>query len=316
MLVTGASGFVGSALVSRLVARGDSVTACVRVRPAEPTPGADYLLVNDRIEAPGLAAALARTDVVIHLVARTHSADLDDPDAIGVYRRINVELTDSLARKCIASPVRRFVFLSSIKVHGERSGPQGLVESAPLQPEDAYGTSKLEAERALEARLRGSSVGYTIVRPPLVYGPGVKANFLRMIRAIDRGIPLPLASVRNLRSIIGISNLTDFIVTSMEHPSAHGEAFLVSDRERLSTPELLRAIGDVLDRPARLFPAPTPLLAALATLVGGKGVYRRLTGTLVADSGKAHRLLGWEAPISLAEGLRATVVAYRRTACD
>jgi nucleoside-diphosphate-sugar epimerase len=314
VLVTGASGFVGSALVARLVARGDVVTACVRALPSVQVPGARYLIVDDRIDAPGLAGKLEETDVVMHLVARTHSADLDDPAALGLYRRINVELTERLARRCPGTGVRRFVFLSSVKVHGERSTEQGFAEDDVPMPEDAYGQTKLEAERILAQVTAGSTVSHTIVRPPLVYGPGVKANFRRMIAAIDRGVPLPLAAVRNARSVVGLANLCDFLVTAMEHPAACGQAFLVADRERPSTPELLREIGTALGRPARLFPVPSQVLAAVASLLSRQGELRRLAGTLVVDTGKARRLLGWEAPVSLAEGLRATVDAYRGAA--
>jgi nucleoside-diphosphate-sugar epimerase len=298
----------------RLVARGDRVTACVRTVPAAPVQGVRYLTVDDRLEAPGLSDALAQSDVVVHLVARTHSADLADPTALDLYRRINVDMTRALTRKCLQAGVRRFVFLSSVKVHGERSDLRGFREDDVPRPEDVYGQTKLEAEQALARETSGTTLAYTIVRPPLVYGPGVKANFLRMIRAIDRGLPLPLASIRNARSLVGLPNLCDFIVTAMEHPAACGETFLVSDRERPSTPQLLEAIGTALGRPVRLMPVPAAVLAAVARLLGRQGELQRLTGTLVVDTTKAERLLGWRAPFSLDEQLREAVDDYRRGA--
>jgi nucleoside-diphosphate-sugar epimerase len=298
----------------RLVARGDRVTACVRTVPAAPVQGVRYLTVDDRLEAPGLSDALAQSDVVVHLVARTHSADLADPTALDLYRRINVDMTRALTRKCLQAGVRRFVFLSSVKVHGERSDLRGFREDDVPRPEDVYGQTKLEAEQALARETSGTTLAYTIVRPPLVYGPGVKANFLRMIRAIDRGLPLPLASIRNARSLVGLPNLCDFIITAMEHPAACGETFLVSDRERPSTPQLLEAIGTALGRPVRLMPVPAAVLAAVARLLGRQGELQRLTGTLVVDTTKAERLLGWRAPFSLDEQLREAVDDYRRGA--
>lgn len=312
VLLTGGSGFVGGALTKRLMARGDQVTACVRTMPVAPVQGARYLTVDDRLDAPGLPAALAESDVVVHLVARTHSADLADPAALGLYRTINVDMTRALARKSLQAGVRRFVFLSSVKVHGERSGAQGFREDDVPRPEDVYGQTKLEAERALAQETSGTALTHTIVRPPLVYGPGVKANFLRMIRAIDRGLPLPLASVRNARSLVGLGNLCDFIVTAMQHPAAGGEAFLVSDRERPSTPQLLRAIGAALGRPARLLPVPPAMLAAAARILGRRGELQRLTGTLVVDTTKAARVLGWQAPYTLEQQLREAIDDYRR----
>lgn len=311
VFLTGGSGFVGSALTKRLVARGDQVTACVRTIPAAPVSGARYLTVDDRLEAPGLPEALARSDIVVHLVARTHSADLADPAALELYRRINVDMTRALARKCLEAGVRRFVFLSSVKVHGERSDARGFREDDVPRPEDVYGHTKLEAEQALAHETSGTTLAHTIVRPPLIYGPGVKANFLRMMRAIDRGLPLPLASVRNARSLVGLGNLCDFIVNAMEHPAARGETFLVSDRERPSTPMLLRAIGTALGRPARLVPVPLAVLAAVARLLGRQGELQRLTGTLVVDTTKAARVLGWRAPFSLDEQLREAIDDYR-----
>jgi nucleoside-diphosphate-sugar epimerase len=312
VLVTGAGGFVGAALVREFARRGDTVTGCVRRIPAARVHGVEYLEVDDALEAPGLEAALGRSDAVVHLVARTHSADPDDPRAAELYRRINVQLTDALAERSLRAGVRRFVFLSSVKVNGEETHGRAFREDDPPRPEDIYGLTKLEAERALVARAAGTGLGLTIVRPPLVYGPGVKANFRRLIGLVARGVPLPLASVRNARSLVGLDNLCDLVAVAISHPAAVGETFLAADAAAVSTPALLRAIGAALGRPARLLPVPVGLLKVAASAAGRQGEFRRLIGSLEVDAGKASERLGWRPPRSFEEGLAATVETWRR----
>jgi nucleoside-diphosphate-sugar epimerase len=220
------------------------------------------------------------------------------------YRRVNVAGTSAFARQAAAAGVKRFVFLSSVKVNGE-SGR--YTEADPPAPEDAYGISKHEAEAALRAIAKDTGMDVVIIRPPLVYGPGVRANFLALMRAVSRGIPLPLGAVNNRRSLVALGNLVDFIVTCIEHPAAANETFLLSDGEDLSTTDLIRRLAAAMGRPARLLPVPESVLIAGAALLGRRDIARRLLGTLQVDTSKAGQLLGWVPPITVDEGLRLAV---------
>jgi nucleoside-diphosphate-sugar epimerase len=211
-----------------------------------------------------------------------------------------------LARQAAAAGVKRFVFLSSVKVNGE-SGR--YTEADPPAPEDAYGISKHEAEAALRAIAQDTGMDVVIIRPPLVYGPGVRANFLALMRAVSRGIPLPLGAVNNRRSLVALSNLVDFIITCIEHPAAANETFLLSDGEDLSTTDLIRRLAGAMGRPARLLPVPESVLIAGAALLGRRDIAQRLLGTLRVDTSKARQLLGWVPPITVDEGLRLAVAA-------
>jgi nucleoside-diphosphate-sugar epimerase len=262
------------------------------------------------IEVPDIAGEFDRralvedSDAVVHLAALAHRA-VDESD----LRRVNVDATMRLA-EAAAGRVRRFVFLSSVKVHGEDSGAGAFGESDTPRPEDAYGKCKLEAERLLTEISARSGMELVVLRPPLVYGPRVKANFLRLLRWVNSGLPLPLAGIRNRRSLIYLGNLVDAIALCVEHPAARGP-FLVSDEEIVSTPELVSRVARSLGRPARLFPAPSALLRLAGTLLGRSDQMQRLTGNLVLDVSRARRLIGWRPPLALDQGLAETALWFQ-----
>jgi nucleoside-diphosphate-sugar epimerase len=307
ILVTGASGFIGTALSRALVARGHSVRAVVRGAgaPSADTPGLHRVTVVDIAGEIDRRALLEGIDVVVHLAAIAHRAVADVPE----IRRVNVEATARLADAASGS-VRRFVFLSSVKVHGEDSGDVTYTEMAPTRPEDAYGRSKLEAELVLADLAARGGMELALLRPPLVYGPGVKANFLRLLRWIDSGLPLPFAGVSNRRSLVYLGNLVDAVVRCVEHPRALGP-FLVSDAETVSTAQLVSHAARALERPARLFRVPLGVLRLAGVITGRGEELRRLTGNLVIDASKARGVLAWRPPYSLDEGLAETARWFR-----
>jgi UDP-N-acetyl-alpha-D-quinovosamine dehydrogenase len=294
VLVTGAAGFVGRALVPWLEASGCTVRMATRAETGDIGPDTDW------------RPLLADTDAVVHLAARVHVMRDRAADPEREFDRVNHRATATLAAQAAATGVRRFVFLSSIKVHGDASDHPLSASDAPA-PDDAYGRSKLAAERALTAI--GGSMTVVVLRPPLVYGPGVKGNFRAMLRAIERGWPLPLGAVANRRSLIYVDNLADAIRAALDAPPG---TYLPSDREDVSTPDLLRRTAAALGRPARLFPVPPGLLLGLAAAAGKAAAADRLTGSLTVDGA----LPGWQPPVSMAEGLRATADWFRAAATD
>jgi nucleoside-diphosphate-sugar epimerase len=307
ILVTGATGFVGSALTARLAAdRQFYVRTAARGGGAARTGGTATAAVGDIGPTTDWREAVAGADVVIHLAGRAHVMREEVADPLTEYRRVNVDGSLGLARAFAAAGGRRFVYVSSVKVNGETGV---FSETDPPRPEDPYGVSKLEAERVLAEWSAEAGTELVIIRPPLVYGPGARANFALLVRAVARGLPLPLGGIANARSLVGLDNLVDFIVTCATHSGAAGETFMVSDGEDVSTPDLVTRIGRALGRRARLFTVPQPLLLAAATAVGRKGMAQRLTQSLRVDSRKATRMLHWRPPLTLDEGLRRAVTA-------
>ena len=308
LLVTGATGFVGSALIQRLLVHESHVIRAAVRRPLVCLPAAvDTVQVADLGPDTDWASGLAGVNVVIHTAARVHVMNDAAAESLSEYRRVNVQGTLKLAQQAAAAGARRFIFISSIMVNGEAT-PLGVPYRADDRPApvDAYGISKREAEDALRQLASETGMEVVVIRPPLVYGPGVKANFLSMMRWLRRGVPLPLGAIHNKRSLVALDNLVDLIVTCIGHPAAGNQTFLAGDGEDLSTTELLTRTGAALGKPARLFLVPPLVLTTAASLVG-KGEYaRRLCGSLQVDISKNRELLGWVPPISVDEGLRAT----------
>jgi UDP-glucose 4-epimerase len=232
-------------------------------------------------------------------------------DPLAEYRRVNVDGTMNLARRAIAAGVRRFVFMSSIKVNGEGTAyPEFYSADSIPAPKDPYGICKYEAEQGLRDLASKSGMEVVIIRPVLVYGPGVRANFLSMMRWLDMGIPLPLGSIHNKRSLVALDNLIDLILASLRHPAAANQTFLVSDGEDLSTTNLLRRLGLALGKPAHLLAVPPGMVVAAATLIGKRDMATRLCGSLQVDISKLRNVLGWTPPVSVDEGLRKVAQAY------
>jgi nucleoside-diphosphate-sugar epimerase len=257
---------------------------------------------------------LAGGRAVLHLGARVHVIHDAAVDTLGAFHRVNVEATRRLALEACKAGIRRFVFVSSIGVNGNQTRGRAFTESDRPEPHGPYAQSKLEAEMALSEVARTSQLELVTLRPPLVYGPGVKANFLRLLRWVDRGVPLPFASVRNRRSLVYVGNLCSAIVSCLDHADAAGRTFLVADGVPVSTPELVRAIGNALARPTRLVACPPGALRLGAALLGRRDDADRLLGDLVVDASAITRRLGWTPPYSLDEGLAATAAWYRSLA--
>lgn len=312
ILVTGASGFVGSALCRTLVAQGGlAVRGAVR-RPGLPMPAnVSTFTVGELDTSTDWAAALAGVEVLVHAAARVHVMHETASDSLAAFRRVNVDGTLHLARQAAAAGVRRFVFISSIKVNGEASQPgRPLCADDVPAPSDAYGISKHEAEQGLFQLAATTGMEVVVVRPVLVYGPGVKANFHTMMRWVAKGLPLPFGAVNNRRSLVSLGNLVDLIITCMKHPQAVGQVFIASDGDDVSLPRLLRGLGREMGRPARLLPMPPALLQLAAGLLGRRDLAQRLLGSLEVDISKNRQVLGWVPPFTLDQGLRTTAHSF------
>lgn len=305
-LITGATGFVGTALVRRLAASGAQVRIALRQPPSARHTDADVATVGDIGPATDWLSALRDVDAVVHLAARAHVVDERAPDAYALYREVNALAVLRLAQAAAAARVRRFVFMSSARVHGSRSTGAPFREASPLAADDPYGRSKAEAERGLAEIASRTGLEVVILRPPLVYGPGARGNFARLAGLVGRGVPLPLASVRNRRSLVFLDNLVDAAVRCLIDPAAAGQTFLVSDGEDVSTAELIRRMGRAMHRPARLVPFPPSLLRLAGTLLGRSADVGRLLDDFVVDSSHLRATLGWTPPFGLDEGLSRT----------
>ncbi len=304
VLVTGASGFLGQALMHQLIANGCAVTAVSRSQPATHTQG--WICLTHYEDAHTL---LQGHTCVVHLAARVHVMHDTSTDSLAEFRAANVDVTLNLARQAAAAGVQRFVFISSVKVNGESTAPGNpFTENDTPNPQDAYGQSKYEAEQGLRQIAAETGMELVIIRPPLVYGPGVKANFSALMCAVQRGWPLPLGAItHNRRSLVGLGNLLDLIVTSIVHPLAGNQTFLVSDGHDLSTADLVRGLARAAGVSARLWPVPLGFLRIGASLLGKRAAVQRLCGDLQVDISKARHMLDWTPPLSIEESLRRTV---------
>ena len=313
VLVTGATGFIGRALVAHLNSLGWAVTAGVRTLPAscQRVPGVDYEEVGEIGPDTQWRSALRAVTHVVHAAARVH---VMRNESVVDFVRVNEQGTARLAQEAASHDVRRLLLLSSIKVNGETTRERPFRADDVPAPGDAYARSKLAAEQALWRACAGSALDGVVVRLPLVLGYGAKANVARLVRLVARGVPLPLASVKNWRSLLSLGNLCDFVTLALVHPRSSGRVWLVSDGEDLSTPELVRRIAAALGRPARLAPCPVALLRGLGRVTGRYAEVTRLTGSLQVDIEPARRELGWDPPRDLADGLAATVESYAAAA--
>lgn len=304
VLLTGATGFVGRRL-SHQLDRLDRVSLVCAVRRTGSAVCGNEFVVGGLNASTDWAASLRGQDVVIHAAARAHVMRDETEDPLVEYRKVNVDGTLNLARQAAEAGIRRFIFVSSIKVNGEQTSEgRPFTEESPPAPGDAYGISKMEAEQALQALAEETGMEVVIIRPPLVYGAGVKGNFAAMIKLLQKGIPLPFGAIHNKRSLVALDNLVDLIITCMDHSKAGNQVFPAGDGDDLSTTELLREIGKAMGKPVRLIPVPAGVLMFGAALLGKKAVAQRVLGSLQVDISKARNLLGWEPPLSVEEGLR------------
>lgn len=311
ILVTGATGFIGSALCSKLSELDINLIRAVRTGNSS-----NRIVVIGGIDGgTDWSEALQGVDTVIHCAARAHVMPDTATDPLQEFRKVNTEASLNLGRQAANRGVKRFIFLSSIKVNGEetRLGQPFTAEQAAA-PVDPYGISKWEAEKALHELSRSSAMEIVIIRPPLVYGPGVKGNFRSMMNWLIKGLPLPLASIKNQRSLVAVDNLIDLIITCISHPAAANQTFLISDGEDVSTPELLHRTASAIGRPARLFSVPICILQFVANMIGKQSTYLKLCTSLQVDIVKTREILGWTPPVKIDQALRNTVKTFLETA--
>jgi nucleoside-diphosphate-sugar epimerase len=300
-LVTGATGFVGAEVVRQLRAAGTPVRLAVRTA----TGDAEEVVVGDIGPDTDWATAVAGVDCVIHCAARVHQMDDRAADPLAAFRAVNRDGTAALARQAAAAGTRRLVFLSSVKVNGETTHGRGPFAASDMPaPQDPYGVSKWEAEQVLHAIAADTGLEIVVIRPPLVYGPGVRANFARMVSWVARGRPLPFGLCHNRRSLVSVTNLASLAITAAEHPAAAGATLFASDGDDVSVRELLVRIGGAYGRPARLLPVPPALLRLAGSLTGQRAAIDRLCDPLCVDGEGARRLLDWQPPVTMAATLR------------
>lgn len=313
ILVSGATGFVGSSLIARLSLANVAVRAAVRTEGRCLRDAVDTVRVGDLGSNTDWLIALNGVSVVVHTAARVHVMADNVADPLGEFRQTNVAGTLSFAQQAAGMGVKRFVFLSSIKVNGEQTafGQRYTPDDSPM-PSDPYGISKCEAEEGLRRIAVATGMAVVIIRPVLVYGPGVKGNFLSMMRWLHKGVPLPFGIINNLRSLVALDNLVDLIVTCLDHPAAANETFLVSDGEDLSTTDLLKRTASAMGIKAKLMPVPASIIQSGAALLGKSEIGQRLCGSLQVDISRTRKLLDWSPPITVDQALQKTAQYFLR----
>lgn len=311
--VTGADGFLGTQLCSSLESRGYGVRRLVRRQTGA---GVDRRMITDLTDVAALTDALHGTDVAIHLAARAHVMRETSADVDAAFRRVNVDGTKSLCAAAALSAVQRIVFVSSIGVHGASTNVKPFTEADTPNPAEPYARSKWQAELALRACSRASGLQWVVVRPSLIYGPGVKGNFLRLLNLAHSGIPLPLAAITNRRSLVGVRNLSDLLILCMESAAAVGQTYLAAEPETHSTAGLVRALRRNLGRPDRIFGMPQALLQALIRVMGVESQFKKLCGSLEVCSDKVRSELNWTPRVSFEEEIARTTAWYLRSRAD
>lgn len=307
-MITGAGGFVGRALCAALRSRGVAIRAVVR-SPAPDLPADEVSVADLEREDVDWRAITSGADTVFHLAARVHVLDRRKRLDLAGFRAANRDATARIGRAAAEEGVSRFVYLSTIGVHGMRTTAHPFNEDDPPRPSNPYAISKWEGEVALSACADGTTMRIHVLRAPLVYGPRVAAKFLMLLRLVDRRVPLPFASVHNARSMVFLDNLTDALIRAADSPAA-GPLYLVADSEAASTPDLVRRIAKEMRRPACLFPVPERVLRAGAAIVGRRDMLAPLLDSLVVSTERIGEQLGWRPPVSLEDGLRETVRWY------
>jgi UDP-glucose 4-epimerase len=309
-LITGSSGFVGTFLGNFLQSLKYSVINTYRTNPDRNNPQDQHVIGNIDADTQW-QTALLDVDAVVHLAARVHIMEETVHEPINAFRQVNTQGTLNLAKQAVEAGVKRFIYLSTIKVNGEQTFEKSFLADDTPNPQEPYAVSKFETEQQLLKLGQETGLEVVIIRPVLVYGPGVKGNFLRLMQLVNKGLPLPLGGIKNKRSLVSVTNLCSLITLCLNHEKAAGEVFLISDGQDLSTSELFKKIAAAMHKPSRLFFLPARSLYWLTRLLKRTAEYERLCGSLQVDISKNEQLLGWKPKQSVEEGIQMAVAWYR-----